>query len=413
MYLVAAVVLLCLSACTDGVGNETPSTTHTQLWPAYSISADLYGYINKKGEWVIPAQFSSASSFYSSGYAQVEINGHTAFIDEQGKVQNTSTFDSARPFYYGYAVASLNGQYGIIDTEFNYVIPPIYSYLSDMSKDGLVVYRAASGIYGYLDILGNVLMKNDRPVFYEEANEFIDGYAVVCSDKSTSNNHIPTYELIDTRGEVVIPDGRYMYMKNMGRGIIAVVEYSRYAESPYDWYLYSVRQQKTVSSRPYNSFNPFSKDGIAVAGIAEKTGSYSTEWSYGYVDTECQQVINVRYDQANTSTEGYAWVAREDAYTLIDVESGSSVLHLQYVSGSIAESPVCGVHNGLTLVRTRNYYSSETVVSYRWVDVTDDNKTVYSWTVDKNKNRGSMNPYWAPSRNHESESEISEYVLLH
>ena len=413
MFLVTAVVLLCFSACSDGVGNETPSTTITQLWPAYSSSADLYGYIDRKGEWVIPAQFSSASSFYSSGYAQVEVNGRMVFIDKQGKVQNTSSFDSARPFYYGYAVASLNGQYGMINSEFNYVIPPVYSSLSDMSKDGLVVYKAANGIYGYLDILGNVLMKSGRPVFYEEAGEFIDGYAVVCADKSTSNSRIPTYELIDTRGEVVIPEGRYMYMKNMGRGIIAVVEYSRYAESPYDWYLYSVREQKTISGRQYNSFNPFSKDGIAVAGIAQPTGSYSTEWSYGYIDTEGQQVINVRYDQAYASTDGYAWVSRDDVYSLIDVKSGSSVLQLQYVSGSIAEAPLCGVHNGLTLIRTRNYYSSETIVSYRWVDVTDDNKTVFSWTVDKNKNRGSMNPSWAPSREQEAGPEIGEYVLLH
>ena len=64
---VVVAAVFSLNSCSDRIGNETPSTTTTQLWPAYSSSADLYGYINKNGEWVIPAQFSAASSFYSSG----------------------------------------------------------------------------------------------------------------------------------------------------------------------------------------------------------------------------------------------------------------------------------------------------------------------------------------------------------
>ncbi|MBR1877518.1 MAG: WG repeat-containing protein [Paludibacteraceae bacterium] len=410
---VVVAAVFSLNSCSDRIGNETPSTTTTQLWPAYSSSADLYGYINKNGEWVIPAQFSAASSFYSSGYAQVQIDGRTVFIDKQGKVQNTASIDSSRPFYYGYAVASLNGNYGLINTDFSYVIPPVYGYLSDMSKDGLVVYRAASGVYGYMNTKGNVLTKNGDPVYYEEANEFVDGYAVVCSDKSTLNRRIPTYALIDTKGEEVIADGRYMFMKNMGKGIIAVVDYSQYAESPYEWYLYSVKDKKTLSGRYYNSVNPFSNDGVAVVGISEKTGTYTSTWSYGYIDTEGVQAITVRYDGANVSSDGFAWVVRDDEYTLLDVKTGSSVLQLQYASGYVAEVPLCGVHNGLTLIRKRNYYTNETVVSYRWVDVTDNNKIVFSWTVENDKNRGFMNPSWAPARKPQSESEISEYIYLH
>ncbi len=414
---VVAAAVFSLNSCSDTIGNETPSTTTTQLWPAYSSSADLYGYINKKGEWVIPAQFSGASSFYSSGYAQVEINGRTVFIDKQGKVQNTASFDSSRPFYYGYAVATLNGNYGLIDSKFNYVIPPVYTYLSDMSKDGLVVYKAASDNYGYMDKNGNVLMRNGRPVFYEEANEFVDGYAVVCENTSTisSNNtrRIPTYTLIDTKGEVIVQDGRYMYMKNMGKGIIAVVDYNLYSESPYDWYLYSVKEQRTISGRSYNSVSPFSNDGVAVVGLAEKTGTYSTHWAYGYIDAEGSQAISIRYDRANTSSDGYAWVEQEDEYALYDVKTGTRVLQLQYVSGYVTEVPLCGVHNGLTLIRKRTYYSNETEIEYRWADVTDNNKTVFSWTIDNNKNRGSLNPSWAPARNVEGELGISEFVYLH
>jgi len=414
MFAMAAIAMIGLMGC-ESVNKDTPATTTTELWPAYSSSADLYGYINRKGEWVIPAQFTEASSFYSGGYAQVRINGEATFIDKNGKVQNCASFDSADPFCYGYALAQLNGKYGLLNTKFDYVIPPAYKRMSGMSSDGLVAYQAANDIYGYMDKNGNVLMKDDKPVFFDIADEFVDGYAVVCEDASrytpSGLSRVPTYSLIDTKGNIVIQDGRYMYMKNLGQGVIAVVDYSLTAEYPYDWYLLSVKNMQALSFHKFNSVEPFSNDGYAVVGIAEQN-DYRTTWRFGYINAQGEQVVSFNHDDAETSTEGYAWVYSNERWSLMEVQTGNRVLQLDYRTDNVSEDPLCGVHNGLTLVCKKTWYSNtDQSTTYRWIDVKNGNQVVFSWEIDRDKDRGSMKPSWAPAKN-KKDAALSEFVVL-
>lgn len=67
----------------------------------------LYGYMNKKGEWVIEPEYEYAKSF-SNGFAGVRIDGKWGYIDEDGYIIVDPYFDSANEFNKeGFATARI------------------------------------------------------------------------------------------------------------------------------------------------------------------------------------------------------------------------------------------------------------------------------------------------------------------
>jgi len=397
---IAFALAMVFVGCTN---NDTPSTSKTKLWPAYNTSANLYGYINNKGEWAIPAQFSQASSFFSAGYAIVEINGNQAFINTDGEVQSCVSFDNADAFYYKYALASLNGKLGMLSTKFEFAIQPVYSYLSPMTADGLVTFQASADKFGFLDKKGNVFMKDGNPLFYEYASEFRDGYCVVSSNLSTENDRIPTYAVIDTKGNTVIGEGSYRRMVNMGLGIVATVDRNLEIGKT-EWVLKKIDNNTTIGQL-YDGVGRFSTDEVAIV-VSEQDNNYK----YGYINKDGQQVISLNYNDARISNEGYAWVLDDKTCKLIDIKGGNAVITLQAESNDVKEYPLCGVHNGLTLVVKATAHTDGTSYEFRWIDASA-NRTVFSWNFNKDKNNGMLEPNdWAPAR--KSAEEFSEYVFL-
>lgn len=423
-YVMALVCAVALTGCA-GLTGETPANSYTQLWPAYNSAVDLYGYINNKGEWAIPAQYSSASSFFSAGYAIVEINGEQAFINTNGEVQNCVSFDEAGQFIYGYSRAELNDKYGMINSNFEYSIQPAYNYLSNMTNDGIVTYRASLERFGFLDQYGNVLMKDGAPIFYEAAAEFCDGYCVVCSNLSTENERIPTRALINTKGEVAIPEGNYMQMINVGYGIVAVVYKDKDAledrlskGTPYEVH-YLKADGSALGAQTYNSVVLNNSYSI----YTDAVGYYSTDkvawvarykdgvYKFGYIDINGKEVIPAMYDNVYVSNEGYAWVLDDKTWKLLDIKTGIAAITCQTKTDNLEEYPLCGVHNGLTLIVTDTYSDNgEASYVYRWVEVAKNN-TVFSWSYNKDKDNGHVEPNtWAPAR--KAEKEFNQYVFL-
>ena len=81
----------------------------------------LYGYVNNKNEYVIPAQFEGAYDF-EEGLAAVKFNDKWGFIDKSGKVVIPMQFDEVKSFYNGIAGVKLNGKWGFINKIGKYVV---------------------------------------------------------------------------------------------------------------------------------------------------------------------------------------------------------------------------------------------------------------------------------------------------
>ena len=71
-----------------------------------------YGYCDRGGLTVIPAQFDSASIF-SEGLAGVRVNGKDGYIDVKGKMVIPPTFDAASIFLNGRAPVQRGGKWDL------------------------------------------------------------------------------------------------------------------------------------------------------------------------------------------------------------------------------------------------------------------------------------------------------------
>jgi len=96
-----------------------------------------WGFINKKGELVIPCIFDWPYSF-SEGLAAVYNykNGKKmGFIDKKGEFVILCIYEYANDFYEGLARVKLNNKWGFIDKKGEFVIPCIYESASDLVSD--------------------------------------------------------------------------------------------------------------------------------------------------------------------------------------------------------------------------------------------------------------------------------------
>ncbi|MDR2920424.1 MAG: WG repeat-containing protein [Tannerella sp.] len=111
-----------------------------------------YGYMNTTGEIVIPLAFSQANDF-KEGRAIVsrERYGSLFFIDREGKTCS-KVYSKLQHFSEGLAAAFIDGRWGYINKNDEWVIPPRYKLVHPF-EDGLTSVYVDNG-FGYLGIDG-------------------------------------------------------------------------------------------------------------------------------------------------------------------------------------------------------------------------------------------------------------------
>lgn len=330
--------LLVLSVLLAGCKEyQTPETDKSDLWPA--VSGDKFGYINKKGAFVIPPLYDGASSF-SCGYALVEQNNRLFFINKKGDIQSTPSFDEADYFYYNYAVVEMDDRKGLFDKKFHYAIQPEYADLERMTADGLVAAEFSDGKWGYVDAAGRVKI---QPV-YDEASDFEDGVACVCIDSA--------WRLIDKHGNCVV-NAVCADMYSVGDERIVYEQDGR---------LGLIDTKGHIKMRPvYVEIGRFFDNGLAPV-------CNGTHW--GYINRKGEVALPLSCDGASVFSEGYAFVVQNGKIRLIDTKG--RVKH----TFDTNEIPLTPLHNGLFLVMTMD--GQQYTYSYRTIGGT----VVYAWTAD-------------------------------
>jgi len=99
-----------------------------------------WGYKNYKSETTIAAQFDKITNF-KNGFCAIPKDGKFGYIDKKGNWIITPQFEEANSFSAdGYARVKKNGKYGIIDKTGKFLIEPNYNRLTDF-EDGHAVYK--------------------------------------------------------------------------------------------------------------------------------------------------------------------------------------------------------------------------------------------------------------------------------
>ena len=168
---------------------------------------DYCGYLNVKGEEVIPCIYEDAAPF-SEGLACVYLDGKYGFIGKGGETVLPFIYDQASSFREGVAYFSRGEEYGFIDREGNVVLELTECESISSFREGLACF-SVGGKYGYLDKSGEVVIE---PV-YDDAGYFYDGLAVIVEGglkgvigKDSEEILPPEYTWIQTEDNCIIAE---------------------------------------------------------------------------------------------------------------------------------------------------------------------------------------------------------------
>jgi len=174
--------------------------------PALFIISDngKYGYINQKGEVVIPAAYAGAGDF-SEGLAAVRKDGLYGYINTSGEYVIPPKYEYALAFNEGMAKVYDHGTITYINTKGETLFQHNYNE-QEPFEDGLLLIKTASKKMGMLNRRGKLVVDTA----YSEISPFYYGFAIVESLRDEYGSS--TVGMIDTTGKMVIPYGKYNYI---------------------------------------------------------------------------------------------------------------------------------------------------------------------------------------------------------
>ncbi len=178
---------------------------------------DRYGLINTKNQLVVPCVYKAIMvNQYADGLLPtVSPENHLGYVDLTGKIRIPFSFDDISEddwgpamFNNGYAIASMDDKWGIINKSGEFVVPRKYGQIfnTNVGLYGVVVGQDySSGKIGFIDIKGNEVIpciyecwhsdyEEDKPPFFFT---FSDGIIALAKDGK--------YGCVNTDGKIVLP----------------------------------------------------------------------------------------------------------------------------------------------------------------------------------------------------------------
>lgn len=255
---------------------------------------------------------------FSEGFSRVSRNDKEGFIDTKGDEVIPCKFKLVSQFKNGVATVrtdSSNNKVGVINTKGEVVIPCVYDYIFGIS-DGLVGASKKDNL-GFINLKGETII----PFIYNLAENFSEGMALVEQDdkwgfvnKEGEQVVIPIYDyaksfsdslasvkkdgkwgVINNSGEIVIPF-TYSNIKNFSDGLAP-------AEVDNKWGYINKKGEKVI---PFIYDNAWEfNDGLAMVNKDNKSG---------YINTQGQEIVPLKYSAGGSFSNGMASVCINYGY---------------------------------------------------------------------------------------------------
>lgn len=269
---------------------------------AVAVKGNYCGYINKKGQLVIPFNYISAEEFRDN-QAKVVKEGSEEyfFIDKNGnKIASPSGLfpDSKR----------INGKYlwGYVDGQGHTVIQYQYKDAKDF-REGLARVQSEDGSYYFINNTGGAL--TDR---HNEIAEYASDGFIRYKPNVMPNNATPKWGFLNRFGRRTIP-AKYYDAGDFSEGIAYVEELI----GEELWCGFIDNNGNKVHRTKYNiaTYSRF-KDGYIVA--RDESGKY------GYINRQGQPLTSFMFDYAEDFSEGLARVSVGDKWGFVDKQGNST-----------------------------------------------------------------------------------------
>lgn len=304
----------------------------------------------------------------SDNLAMSITNQKIGFIDFKGNQIIPNKFDAAHCFAFGYAPVAVGSKWGIIDRKGEFIVEPAYDYAGGFGPEALAGLLKDNRI-GFVDTTGSLVIPfkyfwarpwsttPDYPFFINNRISVI----VADNEEDMQNGKAGC---LNTKGELVIPaifdfisyfengnatakkDGRLVLIDTMGN---IVQQFPETVQSIYlsgnhaiihgsDGRTGLMKKNGEIILEPkYNGIDPFS-DGFAAVQIeGDELGVKSA-----FIDTTGRFVFDRAFGFVRSFSEGYAGVEINGKWGFID-RTGKQVIEPRY-------DDVRDFSNGLAIV---------------------------------------------------------------
>ena len=315
------------------------------------VRDSMQGYINKKGEEVIPLVFDRYVRFnegphgFSCGRAVVKKNGKYGYVDREGHRITDYIYDIADAFNGGFARVSRDGKWTWIDINGTEILPCVFDGEKYSRFDGAgALDFGLSGIWMLVKKDGKLGVRKVAdgeeviPCEYDEIYQFDGHKAWLCKNSKWG---------LWINGRVVLPceyespKKHHEYFRDHG--------FNRPLMSIYKDDMQGLIDSTGTFILPCD----FDYTGMFSEGLAEVRNK---DKKYGYADTTGTVVIPFAYDQACSFSQGLAMVVKGEKYGYID-KTGQVVIPINRpYEFTLEHIEYPFVYNGIALTRNKKGY---------------------------------------------------------
>lgn len=322
------------------------AVAQTYLAQVKPAGSKKWGYVNDKGELVIPAQFEKCYRFsseglaaiydtakkqyyfidskgnvlpteitsfklmdgfgfdltgFSDGLVPVRVEDKWGYLNSKGKLVIQAKYDKVTEFNEGHAVALSGGKYFVLDTKGTEI--PVVSDAVDVKgfNGKYAPYRAADKKFGFIGVDGKVAI----PAQFESVGYFNAGLA-------WAKNAERKLGYINTKGEWVIQP-----QFTSGKEFDGVSGYARIKEG--EQWAYVSKTGEVLRVADTQSYGDFSN------GLAEG----KKDAKVGFFNTKGEWVIAPQFEAVRDFKNGYAAAKSNGKWGFIDAK-GNWVIPAQY-----------------------------------------------------------------------------------
>jgi len=196
--------------------------------PLLIVEQDRFGFIDSTGATVIPTRFQNAG-YFSEGIAPARLNGYFGYIDATGEFVIEPQYDYAMEFKDGHAKVVRDGNSFFIDHQGKKLFDNSFPTLEDLVNSRAIV-KTATQKFGIVNTDGKLIVdtiyKNITPTGYGT-------YIAEGMHHDPYNDKNKRYEIgiLDSKGEFIVPFGKYTSIDYYKNGLAEVSIASRYEDA--------------------------------------------------------------------------------------------------------------------------------------------------------------------------------------
>jgi hypothetical protein len=265
-----------------------------------------WGFVDTKGNEVIPFVFDAASSF-RDGIAKVEKNNETGYIDSTGKFYLLDDYDRINILSAGLIEIekyNLSGLYSTVDQK--KLFEPRYQKMKYLGNDRLLVYDPVASKYVFLNKKGERVFMPDKYYYFITSSEADSIY--IFSTLKAKNK----YGIMNAKGDILVKpklsfDMLYEFRK-CGDELLAVFSIKN-KDNISMWGAINTKGEIVIPAK-YNRLSIRTEGGFYVTingkkGIMDRSEKIILPVIYNSVENYIGGIIKVSITKNQTDKKGY------------------------------------------------------------------------------------------------------------